>query len=325
MTKLKLFLKQFIPPVLLKFYRIIFNKPNQHASRYSGLVPKEQILYEEQKILFAKLLIKNIYEKRIFKSLQEIEFKIFSQWGDDGIIQWLINNINIKNKTFIEFGVEDYRESNTRFLMMNDNWSGLVIDGSEENISRIRNSEYYWKYELNAISAFIDCENINDLILSQSFHKEVGILHIDLDGNDYWIWEKINVITPIIVIIEYNSVFGIDRALTIPYRKDFNRTKAHYSNLYFGASLRALHHLANQKGYGFIGCTSAGNNAYFIRKDKLKDVVKEVSLEEGYVLSKVRESRDKNGNLTYITGEDRIKVIKGLPIYNVLTHQIEKL
>lgn len=125
--------------------------------------------------------------------------------------------------------------------------------------------------------------------------------------------------------MEYNSVFGIDRAVTIPYDKNFCRTKAHYTNLYFGASLKALHHLANQKGYAFIGCNSAGNNAYFVRRDKMNEVVKELSLEEGYALSKARESRDKKGKLTYVTGRNRIEVIRGIPVYNILTEELESL
>ncbi len=157
------------------------------------------------------------------------------------------------------------------------------------------------------------------------FNKEIGLLHIDLDGNDYWVWKAINVISPIIVILEYNSVLGIDRPITIPYRKDFVRRQAHYSNLYFGASLRALYQLSAEKGYAFIGCNSAGNNAYFVRKDKLNDIVRETSLENGYVVSKIRESTDKAGNLSCLAGNDRIAAIKGMSVYNIDTNQIEKL
>src|ERR1700744_5508213 len=60
-------------------------------------------------------------------SINEVEFQVFSQFGDDGIIQWLISKIDIPNKTFIEFGVENYIESNTRFLLINNKWKGLVI------------------------------------------------------------------------------------------------------------------------------------------------------------------------------------------------------
>jgi hypothetical protein len=280
---------------------------------------------EHQSLMLGRLLSETIKSKKHIDSLSEVEFKVFSQWGDDGIIQWIANNLEFPNKTFVEFGVENYRESNTRFLMMNNNWSGLVMDGSESNVAQIVNSEYFWKYELSAKSIFIDRDNINSVLLSSAFHKDVGILHIDLDGNDYWIWKEINAISPIVVILEYNSVFGIDRPITIPYDKYFFRTTAHYSNLYFGASLRALHQLSTNKGYSFIGCNSAGNNAYFVRKDKLNDNICEVSLENGYVVSMYRESRNIDGKLTYLTGSNRIDAISGMPVYNIDTNQIEKL
>lgn len=280
---------------------------------------------ERQLLIFGKLMAENVKYKKNITSISEVEFQVFSQFGDDGIIQWLINNLDIPNKTFIEFGVENYRESNTRFLMMNNNWSGFVMDGSESNVRQIINSEYFWKYSLLVKAVFIDTDNINSLLLSSGLDKEIGILHIDLDGNDYWVWKAINAVSPIIVILEYNSIFGIDRAITTPYDKAFFRTKAHYSNLYFGASLRALYELSAEKGYSFIGCNSAGNNAYFVRRDKLNDSVNEVSLERGYVLSMFRESRDAKGRLTYFSGLDRIEAIRGMPVYNININQIEKL
>ena len=151
------------------------------------------------------------------------------------------------NKTFIEFGVEDFSESNSRFLMMNNYWSGFVMDGSESNINILKSSYYYWKYGLNAKAVFINKENINNLIQDQKFNREVGLLHIDLDGNDYYIWNEINVIDPIIVIAEYNSIFGKDRPLSVIYDKNFNRNDAHYSNLLFGSSIKSLYQLADEK------------------------------------------------------------------------------
>jgi len=286
---------------------------------------KLEMLQEEQQLLMAKLLIKQIKDVDHVDTLEEIEFKVFSQWGDDGIIQWLINHLDIPNKTFIEFGVGDYRESNTRFLMMNNNWSGLVMDGSKKNITKIINSEYNWKYELTAKQAFVTRENINRLISEQGFDEEIGLLHIDIDGNDYWIWKEINCINPIIVIMEYNALFGVERPITIPYSADFNVAQAHYSHLYFGASLRALDYLANQKAYSFIGCNSAGNNAYFIRDDKLTNKVKPVTLEQGFILIKTRQSRNEKGELNYLTGESRVNVIRGMPVLNVISGETEDL
>jgi len=280
---------------------------------------------EPQLLALGRLLAETARSKGRIESLAEVEFKVFSQWGDDGIIQWLVSNLEFPDRTFVEFGVENYRESNTRFLMMNNNWSGLVMDGSEANVTQIVNSEYFWKYGLSAKAVFIDKDNINGLLSASGFGREIGILHIDIDGNDYWIWKEIDAVSPIVVILEYNSVFGIDRPITIPYDKDFQRTGAHFSNLYYGASLSALHRLSAQKGYAFIGSNSAGNNAYFVRRDKLNDAVREISLEDGYVVSLFRESRDKEGKLTHLAGRARLDAIRGMPVHNIDTDQIEKL
>ncbi len=280
---------------------------------------------EHQLLLLGAMLAEQMKAKRQIGSLSEVEFRIFSQFGDDGIVQWLSKHITFANRTFIEFGVEDYRESTTRFLMMHDNWSGFVMDGSTDHVSAIGRSEYFWRHELIAQAAFVDRENINELLSSCPFNPEIGILHIDLDGNDYWIWNEINVVSPSVVILEYNSVFGIDRAITVPYDRTFSRTRAHHSNLYFGASLRALHQLSEKKGYAFIGCNSAGNNAYFVRRDRLNDVVREIPLQQGFVVSKFRESRDHAGTMSYVAGVERLALIKGMPVFNTETQQIEPL
>ena len=93
-------------------------------------------------------------KNRSIQSLDEVEFQVFSQRGEDGIIQYLISKIDIPNKIFVEFGVENYTESNTRFLLINNNWAGLVIDGSKENVRFIKNDFIYWKYDLTALLFF---------------------------------------------------------------------------------------------------------------------------------------------------------------------------
>jgi hypothetical protein len=254
--------------------------------------------------------------KNNYNDLSDYEFSVFSQFGDDGIIQYLIENIKIPFKTFIEFGVEDYFESNTRFLLQNNNWSGFVMDGNPKNIERLKSSYFFWKYDLDAKAIFITEDNILDLLspLSKKWGG-VGLLHIDLDGNDYWIWKKLE-IRPVILILEYNSVFGIDRSITVPYNPSFTRTDSHFSNLYWGSSLKSLYNLSVRRGYEFVGCNSAGNNAYFVLREFIHKGIKVVSLKDGFVTSKYRESRTLSGELTYLSGEERIEAIKGLRVYD---------
>ena len=273
---------------------------------------------DAQKLLLGRQLSMQVSQIQNIESLGEVEFSVFSQFGDDGIIQYLINNIPISCKNFIEFGVEHYAESNTRFLLMNDNWSGYVIDGSEKNILKLRKAYYYWRYDIQSVAAFVEKDNINELLEGSGFGEEIGILSIDIDGNDYWVWQAMSVVQPIVTIVEYNSVFGPKRKITVPYEKAFDRRIAHFSGLYYGASLSALDDLARTKGYSFVGCNSAGNNAYFIRSDCLGGF-KTLLPTDGYVESKFRESRDAKGDLTYLRGVERLEAIKGLPVVNVET------
>jgi hypothetical protein len=256
------------------------------------------------------------------KTIAEAEFKVFSQFGDDGIIQYLIKEVQPSSDKFIEFGVENYEESNTRFLLINNNWKGLVIDGAENNISYIRNDSIYWRYGLTAVCSFITAENINDIFSQNDYKGNIGLLHIDIDGNDYWVWKAITEVDPDIVIVEYNSLFGSDRAITVPYKPDFTRSSAHYSYLYAGVSLPALCLLAEGKGYAHVGCNSAGNNAYFVKKKKLGSLTA-LSASEGYVQAKFRESRSTDGSLSFADLNEQRKLISGLPVFNVITQKIE--
>ncbi len=266
-----------------------------------------------------------VRNKENYENLGDLEFKVFSQFGDDGIIQYLVSRLGFKNKTFVEFGVEDYRESNTRFLLQHNGWTGFVMDSSPENIDSLKNSSFYWQHQITAQSVFVTAENINQLLSSATGDwPGIDILHIDIDSTDYWIWKALTV-NPGLVIMEYNANFGIDRALTVPYQPSFDRNAAHHSNLYWGASLKALHTLATDRDYRFIGCNSAGNNAYFVRSDLMNESVSEVSLEAGFVPSRYREARDEAGNLTFASYAERMKLIRGLPAYDVETEQLSQI
>lgn len=280
----------------------------------------------ETALLALGALLSNQQQLLNSNNINDYEFKIFSQWGDDGIIQYLIKNISIENNTFIEFGVEDYMESNTRFLMMHNNWSGFVMDGSDYAMNKLTKREWFWKYGLTNKAVFIDKENINELLSDTGF-SNIGLLSIDLDGNDYHILTEIDLskLNPSIIILEYNSVFGKDRAITTPHRKDFNRTKAHYSNLFFGASLAALDYVARRKGYELVGCSLAGNNAFFVRKDLVNNKVKAVSIESAFKESLFREGRKQDLSLSFLNGKKRLEAIDGLEVINVLTGEVEVL
>lgn len=273
---------------------------------------------DEMKILAAKSLILQIAGKGILPDLQDAEFKVFSQFGEDGILQYLIDRTKItkKEKIFVEFGVETYDEANTRFLLVNDSWTGLVIDGTVENIDAIKAGPLYWKTGLTAVCSFITTKNINQLISESGISGDIGLLSVDIDGNDYWVWNEITAVNPVIVVAEYNAVFGKIDAVTIPYKEDFVRSVEHYSYLYWGASLAALSDLASEKGYALVGCNSAGNNAFFVRRDRLNGL-SELDVAEAYVDSNFKESRDPDGGLTFLRGRARRDVIAEMSVYDV--------
>ena len=193
----------------------------------------------------------------------------------------------------------------------------MVIDGSKENIEYVKNDPIYWQYNLKAVNAFITRENINALIAENGVSGEIGILSVDIDGNDYWVWESITVVNPSIIIVEYNHRFGKEKAMTIPYDEQFVREKAHFSTIYYGASLKALCLLAGKKGYAFVGCNSAGNNAFFVRKDTMTEGLREITAEEGFVAGSFRESRDKDGKLLFLSPEEEAQILASLPLVEV--------
>lgn len=292
-----------------------------HISRYTRKLVRwlaaDIIRRSETNIMLAAgLHIERIKHDKNISAFSDVEFKAFSQWGEDGIIQYLIHRVPIQDRSFIEFGVEDYTESNTRFLLVNDRWRGLVLDSSNHNIDHIRNDEIHWKHNLTAECHFVSRENINEILKNAGFIGDVGLLSIDIDGNDYWIWEAIDVVAPRIVVCEYNSIFGSEHAVTIPYEECFKRSEAHFSHLYYGASLAALCRLAEQKGYDFVGSNSAGVNAFFVRRD-LPHGLKVQSAADGYVASGIRESRDQSGKLSYLSRVDQLACIKEQPVYDV--------
>jgi hypothetical protein len=277
--------------------------------------PLKSIL-ERSMLLDGKLLDKINGSRSTLPSLNTAEYQVFSQWGEDGIIAWLVDQLDGIPCSFVEFGVEDYQESNTRYLLQSRNWQGLVIDGFQKNINYIRNQEYYWRNDLTAICAFIDRNNINSLFLENGFKGEVGLLSIDIDGNDFWVWQAIEVVSPVIVVCEYNAVLGDKLSLSVPYKSDFQRTLEHYSNLYFGASIRAMIRLGLDKGYTFIGTTSSGCNAFFIRNDYASRIMSR--LERVLMFpSKIREARDQAGVLKYTSSIERIKIINNLPFIDI--------
>ena len=280
--------------------------------------------YSEQLLLNqGKLLSLSNAHKTHVQSLAELEWKAFSQWGEDGILDWLIAQLPGIPESFVEFGVENYREANTRYLLQARNWKGMVIDGSASHIADIQGQDLAWRHWLTAVNAFITAENINELLKNAGFSGEIGLLSVDIDGNDYWVWEQITEVQPVLVVVEYNAVFGDLHAISTPYDPAFVRNQAHYSNQYFGASLPALNHLAEQKGYQFLGTNRHGVNAFYVRNDHAEQLRSKIAQCSSYP-SRLSDHRLPDGSLGFVRGEKRSDLIRHLKVVEVKSKQ-EKL
>jgi hypothetical protein len=249
--------------------------------------------------------------------LQDYEFQVYSQWGEDGILQRLVEAVPVVRKLFVEFGVEDYTEANTRFLLAKDDWAGLVMDGSDANVARIVSDPLYWRHNLKAVNAFVTRENINELLRQNGLSGDIGLLSIDIDGNDYWVWEAIDVVRPAIVVSEYNWRFGAERRVTVPYDPAFVRGHAHQSTVYYGASLAALEALGARKGFDLVGCNSSGNNAFFVRRDLRPAAIPALDAREAHVAGSFREARRPSGELAFLSPAEEIALLADLPLVEV--------
>ena len=232
-------------------------------------------------------------------NLDDLSLSVFSQFNEDAIIQFLVKNLNIKNESFVEFGVENYEEANTRLLLEKDNWSGLVIDSSENNINYIKSQNYFWRHNLTALSHFISAENINEILKENNLKGEIGVLYIDTDGNDFWIWKEISQIKPVILVIEYNAKLGSEKSLSIKYNSNFRRASSGLDKLIYGASLKALEKISEEKGYSLVCTNKNGNNAFFVRDDYLNQKIYKQSTQQCFKMSSFREYLDQS-DLQYI-------------------------
>lgn len=234
---------------------------------------------------------------------REAGFGVHSQFDEDGLIQFLIGHVPIENEVFVEFGVADYSESNTRFLLTHNNWRGLILDGGTSHREFLSRSQLDWRHQISAVTAFLNSENINGLLSDNGVGGDIGLLSIDIDGMDIWLLEAIEAISPRILIVEYNSMFGPDAVVAVPHDLDFRRELAHYSWLYSGASIAALDQVARRKGYALVGSNIAGNNAFFVRDDVLGEIPRR-SPQDAWIRSRFRDSRGRNGELTFIDGHE---------------------
>jgi hypothetical protein len=284
--------------------------------------------FERKILLLGKSHFLNYRPKyKSLKNISDLDYKIFSQNGEDGIIDYLLYSLDITSPKFIEIGIGDYEESNTRYLFETTNSQGLIIDCIKNLKTKVMKNTKLWRGDLKIIENFIDSENIIKILKENSFYEKIDLFSIDIDGTDYWVLKQIPNNFSKVIIVEYNSNFGHEFEVTVPNIKKFNRTKYHYSNLCFGTSLKAVINLLEKKNYTFIGTNISKMNAFFISNSELNKINLDIPDKNNikkFTNANFRESKDMNGKLNYLSGNKKLNEIKNCEIVDV-SNSKEKL
>ena len=217
------------------------------------------------------LLAEELQYKKEFQeanSLIPYGFKVYSQNDEDGILQEIFQRIGIKTRSFIEFGVDDGLENNTLYLLL-QGWKGLWIEGDKRNSKRIIKGlrNFIDEGQLIFVKAFVTRENINTIISANVSSPQIDLLSIDIDGNDYHIFDAIQAVEARVVVIEYNAKFRPPVSFCVEYDPKFSWK----GDDYFGVSLKFLEIQMKKKAYSLVACSLSGTNAFFVKDELLQE------------------------------------------------------
>lgn len=214
--------------------------------------------------------------------INSYEYSLLSQNGEDGILRWLFEQCGFRSRRVVEFGFGP-RQCNALRLILHEEFRGLLMDGSAENVDFFNQAAARRGLTgVIAVQTFLNRENLEPTILAHGIDGDIDLLSLDVDGNDYWLWEALNRVSARVVCIEYNAGIGPAVSWTVPYDPDFERYAKHPSGFFHGASLRALASLGRRKGYRLVGCDSTGTNAFFLRGDVEASAVPTLDVEQAY-------------------------------------------
>ena len=192
-------------------------------------------------------------------------FRLHSQNQEDGLLWALFQHAGVTTRRFVELG-SGSSGGNAAMFAGELGWTGLIVEGDAGKAGVAKR-----KFpRAAAVCAWITPESVNELLTQHGYTGEVDLFSLDIDGNDYWVWKAMNACSPRVVVLEYNSMFGPDRAVTIPYDPTFSRRDHRFC--YFGASLAALTRVSAQKGYRLVAVEPTGVNAFFLRSDVAPDI-----------------------------------------------------
>ena len=214
--------------------------------------------------------------------LDRYEYSWLSQNGEDGVIRYLFDEIGFESRWLVEFGFGAV-QCNALRLVVHEQFHALMMDGSADNVAFFNDAARQLNLPgAKAVQAFINRDNLSDLLAANNVPQDIDFLSLDVDGNDYWFWQALDRVSPRVVCIEYNAGLGPDLSCSVPYDENFERFAVHPSGFFHGASLAALESLGRKKGFYLIGCDRTGTNAFFLRDDIRIDGVPALTSREAY-------------------------------------------
>lgn len=215
--------------------------------------------------------------------LRDTGFKLYSQFDEDGLLLYIFSLIGFTNRKVVEMCAGNGEECNTANLIINHACQGLLFDGNPSLVTHAQNffarHPSTWLCPPICKQAWLTRDNVNTLLEENGFSGSIDLLSLDVDGNDYWIWQAISQISPRVMICETHNIVPDDLALTIPYKEDFDYTSAdNYHEEFRSASPLAMIKLSRAKGYRLIGAHKYGFNLIFLRNDVGAEFFPEVPL-----------------------------------------------
>jgi len=251
--------------------------------RLSGF-DQESLNQQLQKLLLAQYRSDLRRGTKTYDDIAEAGFRCYSQFEEDGIILYVLSLIGMTTKKVVEVCCGDAEQCMATNLILNHGFTGYLFDGDKNNI---RNATRFFSSKRDCLltppklrAAWITKDNINDLLRSIGASGEVDLLSLDIDGNDYYVWEAMDEINPRLCVLETSNIVPGNLSLTVPYDPDFNCwDKTGPEQDFRSVSLLAMKRLSERKGYRLIGGHKHGFNVFFLRNDIGTDIFQEVTIE----------------------------------------------
>ena len=252
--------------------------------RYLCYIDAESINQQLQQVLINQHKANLRQGEKSYEDVSQAGFRCYSQFEEDGIILYVLSMIGMKTKKVVEICIGNGEECMATNLILNHGYQGFLFDGSEHNVEH---ANRFFKSKKDCLlnppsveAAWITKDNVNDLLRNIGAQDEVDLLSLDIDGNDYYIWEAINEINPRLCVFETHDIVPGDLSITIPYEENFNwKTKEGAEPDFRSVSLLSMKKLSERKGYRLIGAHKHGFNVFFLRNDIAQDIFPEVSID----------------------------------------------